>query len=102
MCAESRIRLADVRGGRMSDDDWTRLARRMPEISQAPLLLNTTPAANVDALCDEITSLSQQEPLSLVAIDPLNMVQARTEPGANREREVSIVTRRLKTLALEP
>ena len=101
LCAESIIRLSDMRGGLMSDDAWTRLARRMPEISEAPLLVNTTPAANVDALCDEIARLDQKEPLSLVAIDPLNMVQARTEPGANREREVSTVARRLKTLALE-
>ena len=58
LCAESVIRLSDMRGGLMSDDAWTRLARRMPEISEAPLLVNTTPAANVDALCDEILAHS--------------------------------------------
>lgn len=85
----------------MSDQEWTRLARRMTETHEAPLLLNTTPSADLDALCDEITDLAEQEPLHLVAIDPLNMVRARTEPGANREREVSLAVRRLKTLALE-
>ena len=38
LSAEAKIKLADMRSGRMSDDDWTRLARRMSEISEAPLL----------------------------------------------------------------
>ncbi len=37
LSAEAKIKLADMRSGRMSDDDWTRLARRMSEISEAPL-----------------------------------------------------------------
>ena len=37
LSAEAKIKLADMRAGRMSDDDWTRLARRMSEISEAPL-----------------------------------------------------------------
>jgi replicative DNA helicase len=85
----------------MTDDDWTRLARRTVDISEAPLLLNCTPGADLDALCAEIVSLGEREPLKLIAVDPINMIRVRTEPGANRERELSLVTRRLKTLALE-
>ncbi|MDN5860165.1 MAG: replicative DNA helicase, partial [Pseudonocardia sp.] len=40
LSAESRIRLSDMRAGRMSDDDWTRMARRMSEISEAPLYID--------------------------------------------------------------
>jgi hypothetical protein len=32
----ARIKLADMRAGRMTDDDWTRMARRMSEITKAP------------------------------------------------------------------
>src|SRR6185312_11885379 len=32
LSAEAKIKLADMRSGRMSDEDWTRLARRMSEI----------------------------------------------------------------------
>jgi hypothetical protein len=101
LSAEARIRLADMRGGRMTDADWTRLARRMAEIVDAPLLLNCTPAAELDALCAEICGLGESEPLALVAVDPINMIRTRTEAGANREREFSLIARRLKTLALE-
>ena len=40
LSAEARIKLADMRSGNMSDDDWTRLARRMSEISEAPLFID--------------------------------------------------------------
>lgn len=43
LSAEARIKLADMRSGRMSDDDWTRLARRMSEISEAPLYIDDSP-----------------------------------------------------------
>lgn len=100
LSAEARVRLQDLRCGRMNDNDWTRLARRMSEISNAPLWINTTPNASVDALCAETAHLQQQHGLSLITVDPLSAVTAAVEPGASREREVSTVARRLKSLAL--
>src|SRR6185295_11189341 len=43
LSAEAKIKLADMRSGRMTDDDWTRLARRMSEISEAPLYIDDSP-----------------------------------------------------------
>ena len=43
LSAEAKIRLSDMRSGRMTDDDWTRLARRMGEISEAPLFIDDSP-----------------------------------------------------------
>ena len=43
LSAEAKIKLGDMRSGRMSDDDWTRLARRMSEISEAPLYIDDSP-----------------------------------------------------------
>src|SRR5690606_39688661 len=53
LSAEARIRLQDMRSGRMSDDDWTRLARRMSEISQAPLFIDDSPNKIGRASCRE-------------------------------------------------
>ncbi|MDJ0114183.1 DnaB-like helicase C-terminal domain-containing protein, partial [Rhodococcus erythropolis] len=33
LSAEAKIKLGDMRSGKMTDDDWTKLARRMSEIS---------------------------------------------------------------------
>lgn len=43
LSAEAKIKLSDMRSGKMSDDDWTRLARRMSEISEAPLFIDDSP-----------------------------------------------------------
>ncbi len=43
LSAEAKVKLADMRAGTMSDDDWTRLARRMGEISDAPFFIDDSP-----------------------------------------------------------
>ncbi len=35
----AEAKLSDMRSGQMNDDDWTRLARRMSEVSEAPLFV---------------------------------------------------------------
>lgn len=40
LSAEAKIKLGDMRSGKMTDDDWTKLARRMSEISEAPLFID--------------------------------------------------------------
>jgi replicative DNA helicase len=37
--AEARVALHHMRTGAMTDGDWTRLSRRMPDISAVPLCL---------------------------------------------------------------
>jgi replicative DNA helicase len=43
LAAEARVALHSMRTGRMSDDDWTRLARRMSEVANAPLFIDDSP-----------------------------------------------------------
>src|SRR6185437_14328358 len=40
LSAESNVKLADMRSGRLSDDEWTRMARRMGEVTGAPLYID--------------------------------------------------------------
>ncbi|MFD9328208.1 DnaB-like helicase C-terminal domain-containing protein [Streptomyces sp. NPDC060065] len=39
VAAEARVPLHHIRSGQLQEDDWTRMARRMPEISAAPLYI---------------------------------------------------------------
>lgn len=43
LSAEARVALHHMRSGTMTDDDWTRLARRMPDVSAAPSTSTTHP-----------------------------------------------------------
>jgi replicative DNA helicase len=100
LSAEARIRLADMRGGRMSDDDWTRLARRMSEISEAPLFVDDSPNMTMMEIRAKARRLKQRNDLKLVIVDYLQLMTSgkRVE---SRQQEVSEFSRQLKLLAKE-
>jgi len=100
LSAEARIRLADMRGGRMSDDDWTRLARRMSEISEAPLFVDDSPNLTLMEIRAKARRLKQRNDLKLVIVDYLQLMTSgkRVE---SRQQEVSEFSRHLKLLAKE-
>jgi replicative DNA helicase len=100
LSAEARIRLGDMRGGRMSDDDWTRLARRMSEISEAPLFVDDSPNLTMMEIRAKARRLKQRHDLRLVIVDYLQLMSSgkRTE---SRQQEVSEFSRNLKLIAKE-
>jgi replicative DNA helicase len=100
LSAEAKIRLQDMRGGRMSDDDWTRLARRMSEISEAPLFIDDSPNLTMMEIRAKARRLKQRHDLKLVVVDYLQLMTSgkRVE---SRQQEVSEFSRHLKLLAKE-
>ncbi|MGV0625199.1 replicative DNA helicase [Mycolicibacter minnesotensis] len=100
LSAEAKIKLADMRSGRMSDDDWTRLARRMSEISEAPLYIDDSPNLTMMEIRAKARRLKQKADLRLVVIDYLQLMTSgkRVE---SRQQEVSEFSRNLKLLAKE-
>lgn len=100
LSAEARIRLQDMRGGRMSDDDWTRLARRMSEISEAPLFIDDSPNMTMMEIRAKARRLKQRNDLKLVVVDYMQLMTSgkRVE---SRQQEVSEFSRQLKLLAKE-
>lgn len=100
LSAEARIRLADMRSGRMSDDDWTRLARRMGEISEAPLFIDDSPNMTMMEIRAKARRLKQRNDLRLIVVDYLQLMSSgkRVE---SRQQEVSEFSRQLKLLAKE-
>jgi replicative DNA helicase len=100
LSAEAKIRLGDMRGGRMSDDDWTRLARRMSEISEAPVFIDDSPNMTMMEIRAKARRLKQRHDLKLVIVDYLQLMTSgkRVE---SRQQEVSEFSRQLKLLAKE-
>jgi replicative DNA helicase len=100
LSAEARIRLADMRAGRMSDDDWTRMARRMSEISEAPLFIDDSPNLTLMEIRAKARRLKQRHDLKLVILDYLQLMTSgrRVE---SRQQEVSEFSRQIKLLAKE-
>ncbi|HKP41567.1 replicative DNA helicase [Mycobacterium sp.] len=100
LSAEARIKLADMRSGRMSDDDWTRLARRMSEISEAPLYIDDSPNLMMMEIRAKARRLKQKANLSLIVIDYLQLMTSGKKVES-RQQEVSEFSRQLKLLAKE-
>ena len=100
LSAEAKIKLADMRSGRMSDDDWTRLARRMSEISEAPLYIDDSPNLTMMEIRAKARRLRQKADLKLVVVDYLQLMTSGKR-HESRQVEVSEFSRHLKLLAKE-
>ena len=100
LSAEAKIKLADMRSGRMNDDDWTRLARRMSEISEAPLYIDDSPNLTMMEIRAKARRLKQKADLKLIVIDYLQLMTSGKK-HESRQVEVSEFSRQLKLLAKE-
>jgi replicative DNA helicase len=100
LSAEAKIKLGDMRSGRMSDDDWTRLARRMSEISEAPLYIDDSPNLTMMEIRAKARRLKQRADLRLVVVDYLQLMTSGKKVES-RQVEVSEFSRHLKLLAKE-
>jgi replicative DNA helicase len=100
LSAEAKIKLADMRSGRMSDDDWTRLARRMSEISEAPLYIDDSPNLTMMEIRAKARRLHQKADLRLIVIDYLQLMTSGKKVES-RQQEVSEFSRQIKLLAKE-
>ena len=100
LSAEARVGLHTMRTGQMSDDDWTRLARRMSEVADAPLFIDDSPNMSMMEIRAKCRRLKQRHDLKMVIIDYLQLMSSpkRVE---NRQQEVSEMSRSLKLLAKE-
>ncbi|MDG4790893.1 replicative DNA helicase [Micromonospora sp. WMMD1102] len=100
LSAEARVPLHVLRSGQLSDDDWTKLARRMGEISEAPLFVDDTPNMNLMEIRAKARRLKQRHDLKMIVVDYLQLMSSpkRTE---SRQQEVAELSRGLKLLAKE-
>jgi replicative DNA helicase len=100
LSAEARVPLHSMRTGQMSEDDWTRLARRMSEVVDAPMFIDDSPNMSMMEIRAKCRRLKQRHDLRLVIVDYLQLMTSpkRVE---NRQQEVSDLSRSLKLLAKE-
>jgi replicative DNA helicase len=100
LSAEARIPLQNMRKGTMREEDWTRLARTMGDVSDAPLFIDDSPNMSLMEIRAKCRRLKQKHGLKLVIVDYLQLMTSgkRVE---SRQQEVSEFSRALKLLAKE-
>ena len=100
LSAEAKIPLNHMRNGNMNDDDWTRLARKMGEVSSSPLFIDDSPNMTMMEIRAKARRLKQRHDLRLIVIDYLQLMTSGKKVES-RQLEVSEFSRQIKLLAKE-
>ncbi|WGI36009.1 replicative DNA helicase (plasmid) [Mycolicibacterium aubagnense] len=100
LAAESRVKLQAMRSGRMTDEDWVKMSRRMGEISSAPLYIDDSPNLTMMEIRAKARRLKQKTDLRLVVVDYMQLMTSGKR-FESRQAEVSDLSRSLKVMAKE-
>ncbi|WP_228266170.1 replicative DNA helicase [Microlunatus elymi] len=100
LSAEAQIPLNHIRNGKMNDDDWQRMAKKMGEVAEAPLFIDDSPNLTMMEIRAKARRLRQRHELKLIIIDYLQLLTSGKKVES-RQVEVSEFSRQLKLLAKE-
>ncbi len=94
------VPLQNLRGGKISDDDWVRITSATSQLSEAKIFVDETPALSPTELLARARRVKREHGLDLVVVDYLQLMQV---PGnkENRATEIGEISRGLKVLAKE-
>lgn len=91
-----------LRTGNLMNNDWKRINEAISQLSNTNLVIDDTPGITIGEIRAKCRRLASSEKgLALVVIDYLQLISGGKNYGANRQQEVSDISRSLKTLAME-
>lgn len=91
----------NIRTGNLSDDDFSKLSEAMGEMAEAPIYIDDTPGLSVLEMRTKARRAAHDQPLGLIIIDYLQLMQGSGRHDGNRVQEVSEISRGLKLIARE-
>lgn len=97
LSSESLVNSYSLRMGRLSPDDWTKLALGAEALSKLPIYMDDSGGISVPAMK---AKLRRMKNLGLVVIDYLQLMEG-SKKNSSRVNEVSEITRQLKLMAKE-
>ena len=100
LAAEGSIDSQRLRTGHLTDEHWQRLTAALARLSEAPILIDDTPAISLMEMRARARRMKSEHGLGLIMVDYLQLM---TAPGnrENRQQEISEISRSLKALARE-
>ena len=103
LAAESEIWLEKIARGKLEEHEMKQLyAKGIQRLGQAPIFIDDTPALNIFELRAKCRRLKNKHNIGMVIIDYLQLMSGTGENrNANREQEISKISRDLKGLAKE-
>ena len=91
-----------LRTGQLMNNDWKRINEAISQLTDTNMVIDDTPGITIGEIRAKCRRLASSEKgLSLIVIDYLQLISGGKNYGANRQQEVSDISRSLKTLAME-
>lgn len=91
----------NIRTGNLSDEDFSKISEAMGEMAEAPIFIDDTPGLSVLEMRTKARRAAHDQPLGLIIVDYLQLMQASNTHNGNRVQEVSEISRGLKLIARE-
>ena len=98
MCSRSQLDAHKLRKGMLQAHEYQHLANVIGELANAPLRLSAVPGATLDELCALARLAVTTHGAKLLMVDYVQLIEAR---GESRTEQLTLISRRLKALALE-
>ncbi len=100
LCAEGRLNAHLVRTGKLPSEEGIKLSKNAHKLIESPLYIDDTPAQTVLEIRAKARRLKAEKNIGMIVIDYLQLMQGPSN-SESREREISHISRSLKSLAKE-
>ncbi|NNG26694.1 MAG: replicative DNA helicase, partial [Ignavibacteriaceae bacterium] len=100
ICAEARINAHLVRTGKLPHSEGSKLSKTVHKLTDAPVYVDDTPAQTVLEIRAKARRLKAEKNIGMIIIDYLQLMMG-PQKTESREREISHISRSLKSLAKE-
>jgi replicative DNA helicase len=100
LCAEAKLNAHLVRSGKIPMEDAHKLSKNIHKLSDAPIYIDDSPAQTILEIRAKARRLKAEKKVGIIFIDYLQLMNASTKMES-REREISHISRSLKSLAKE-
>jgi replicative DNA helicase len=100
ICAEARVNSHRLRTGRLSEEEWQRLAAWTGKLAEAPIFIDDTASISVLELRAKARRAKAEHDIGAVFVDYLQLMTV-SDRSDNREQEIARISRSIKALAKE-
>ncbi len=100
LCAEGRLNAHLVRTGKLPHEEGLKLSKNAHRLIEAPIYVDDSPAQTVLEIRAKARRLKVEKNIGMIIIDYLQLMQGQVR-SESREREISYISRSLKSLAKE-
>ena len=100
LVAEARVDNHRLRTGRLTDEEWQRLAAWTGKLVEAPIYIDDTPGISVMEMRAKARRAKSEHQIGMIVVDYLQLMTTSGRSD-NREQEIAHISRSMKALAKE-